>query len=64
MNLFPKYDLRAIKYEIDQLQSSNSLNRDPRDSDDDSEDEAMVTESDGEDCVIGFSEESEDEDNA
>ena len=67
MNSIIKYNLRATKYEIDQLQSlparminwnlsPNYLNRDPSDPDGDSENESMVTESGEENSVVELSE--------
>ena len=67
MNLFLKYNLRAINYEIDQFKtppdedlSPNSLNRDY--TDDYSDYKSMVTESDEEGSEIEFSDESYEED--
>ena len=70
MNLFLKYNLRALDYNLDDLQvpptdfrSPNSLNRDPRDSDDDSGDDSiLMADSEDEDSEIEFSEGSGDED--
>ena len=70
MNLFLKYNLRALDYNLDDLQvpptdfkSPNSLNRDPWDSDDDSgDDNILMADSEDEDSEIEFSEGSGDED--
>ena len=70
MNLFLKYNLRALDYNLDDLQvpptdfrSPNSLNRDPRDSDDDSGDDSiLMADSEDEDSEIEFTEGSGDED--
>ena len=58
---FLKYNLRAINYEINQVQSPNSIDRDPWASNDDFEDKS--TEPNSDDSVIEFSEKSDDKDN-
>ena len=67
MNLFLKYNLRSINYEINWLKTPpdenlapNSLYRDY--TNDDSDDESMVTESNEEDSEIEFTDELEEED--
>ena len=70
MNLFLKYNLRALDYNLDDLQvpptdfrSPSSLNRDLQDSDDDSGDDSiLMADSEDEDSEIEFSEGSGDED--
>ena len=70
MNLFLKYNLRALDYNLDDLQvpptdfrSPNSLSRDPRDSDDDSGDDSiLMADSEDEDSGKEFSEGSRDVD--
>ena len=64
MNLFLKYNLRALHYDMDSLespdfQSPNSLDRNPRDSDEESGDES-IADSEVEDSEIEFREDSDD----
>ena len=68
--MFLKYNLRALNYDLNNLQSppadfwsSNSLDRDPKDSDEDlGDDSIIIAESEDEDSEIEFSEGSDDED--
>ena len=70
MNLFLKYNLRALDCNLDDLQvpptdfrSPNSLNRDPKDSDDDSGDDSiLMADSEDKDSEIEFSEGAGDQD--
>ncbi|KAL5249226.1 hypothetical protein ACHWQZ_G018175 [Mnemiopsis leidyi] len=65
MNMFLKYNLRALNYSVESLQSvpetfgcPNSQKRDPRDSDEGSEDDST----DGEDSDIDLGHDSDDGD--
>ena len=71
MNLFLKYNLRALNYDVKSLESApadfqypNSGTRDPRDSDEESGDESVLGDSEDEDSDIDleFTDGSEDED--
>ena len=59
MNLFLKYNLRAINYEIDQLKTPHDEYLAPNSlyryyTDDESDDKSMVTESDEESAAVRY----------